>query len=157
MSKTRGQDMRLHTCLLALAAMACVSPAFAQAPSDGVWKGTGLQVGRSGVQSTWTIRMTVRQSGKSEIEYPSLGCKGELSQVANGVEGFEFIERITEGPCIDHGRIVAKQRSSRVFWFWYLPGGGDADASAVLYRDDLVASAAGEASPGVLRPLVALK
>lgn len=137
MFKFRGQDMR--TALLALAAIAFASPAFAQAPSDGVWKGTGLQVGRSGVQSTWTIRMTIRQGGRHEIEYPSLGCKGVLTQVANGVEGFEFNERITEGPCIDRGRIVAKQRAGKVFWFWYLPSGGDADASAVLYRDDLFA------------------
>lgn len=132
--------MGFRTGLLALAAIALTSPAFAQAPSDGVWKGTGLQVGHGGVQSTWTIRMTVVQGGKSEIEYPSLGCKGVLTQVANGLEGFEFNERITEGPCIDRGRIVAKQRLGRVFWFWYMPGGGDADASAVLYRDDLLSA-----------------
>jgi hypothetical protein len=132
--------MGIRILILALAAAAFASPALAQSPADGIWKGTGLQVGRDGVQSTWTIRMTVRQHGKSEIEYPSLGCKGELTQIANGVEGFEYNERITEGAnCIDRGRIVAKQRSGRVFWFWYQPGGGDADASAVLYRDDLYA------------------
>jgi hypothetical protein len=122
----------------ACAATALAQPASAQAPSDGVWKGTGMQVGAGGVQSTWSIRFTVNQSGKSEIEYPSLGCKGELTQVANGVEGFEYNERITSGSCISQGRIVAKQRSGRVFWFWYQPGGGDADASAVLYKDDLI-------------------
>jgi hypothetical protein len=131
--------MSLRTALLALAAIAIASPALAQAPADGVWKGTGLQVGRGGVQSTWTIRMTIRQGGKSEIEYPSLDCRGVLTQAANGVQGFEFNERITEGACIDHGRIVARQRAGKVFWFWYLPGGEDADASAVLYRDDLFA------------------
>ena len=138
--------MRFRTGFLALATIAMVSPALAQAPSNGVWKGTGLQVGRAGVQETWTIRMTVVQGGKSEIEYPSLGCKGVLTQVANGLEGFEFNERITEGPCIDRGRIVAKERSGRVFWFWYMPGGGDVDASAVLYRNDLL-SALPEAAP----------
>jgi hypothetical protein len=138
--------MTIRTTMLAVAAawlaLAASAPsASAQAPADGVWTGTGLQVGADGVQSTWTIRMTIRQHGKSEIEYPSLGCKGELAQIANGVEGFEFNEHITEGKgaCIDRGRIVAKQRSGRVFWFWYMPGGGPADASAVLYRDDLYA------------------
>ena len=130
--------MCLRTSCAAFAALAFLSPAFAQAPSDGVWKGTGLQVDKGGIQSTWTIRMTVRQGGQSEIEYPSLGCKGVLTQVANGLEGFEFNERITEGNCIDHGHIVVKQRVGRVFWFWYLPDGGPGDASAVLYRDDLV-------------------
>ena len=122
----------------ACAATALAQPAHGQAPSDGVWKGTGLQVGSGGAQSTWTIQLTVNQHGKSQIEYPSLGCKGELTQIANGVEGFEYNERITSGPCIDKGRIVAKQRSGRVFWFWYQPGGGEADASAVLYKDELV-------------------
>lgn len=131
--------MTFRTMIVALAAAILAAPAFAQAPADGVWSGTGLQVGSDGVQSTWTIRMTIRQHGKSEIEYPSLGCKGELTQIANGVEGFEFNERMTEGNCIDRGRIVAKQRSGRVFWFWYMPGGGPADASAVLYRDELFA------------------
>jgi len=131
--------MGIRILLLAFAATAFASPALAQSPADGVWKGTGLQVGKDGVQSTWTIRMTVRQGGKSEIEYPSLGCKGALTQIANGIEGFEYNESITEGDCIDRGRIVVKQRSGRVFWFWYQPGGGDADASAVLYRDDLYA------------------
>ena len=126
--------------VMALAVLGAIgAPALAQSPADGVWKGTGLQAGKAGVQSTWTIRMTVQQHGASEIEYPSLGCKGVLTQVANGVEGFEFNERITEGACIDRGRIVARQRSGRVFWFWYQPGGGDADASAVLYKDDLYA------------------
>src|SRR5689334_7733194 len=117
----------------ACAATALAQPASAQAPASGVWKGTGLQVGAGGAQSTWTIQFTVNQHGPSHIESPSLGCKGELTQIANGVEGFEYNERITSGPCIDRGRIVARQRSGRVFWFWYQPGGGDADASAVLY------------------------
>jgi hypothetical protein len=122
----------------ACAATALAQPAHAQAPADGIWKGTGLQVAHAGAQSTWTIKLTVDQHGKSLIEYPSLGCKGELTQIANGVEGFEYNEKITSGPCINRGRIVAKQRSNRVFWFWYQPGGGEADASAVLYRDELV-------------------
>lgn len=118
------------------ATSAFLSPAFAQAPDDGVWRGTGLQVGPEGPQDTWTIRMTIRQHGKSEIEYPSLKCRGVLTQVANGTEGYEFNEKITEGPCLDNGRIVVRQRSGRVAWFWYWPGGrGEIDASAVLYRD----------------------
>jgi hypothetical protein len=131
--------MTVRLFCLAIAGLAMLaSPAFAQAPADGVWTGTGLQVDRAGVQSSWTIRMTIQQGGQSEIEYPSLGCKADLTPVANGHDGFEFNERIVEGDCIDRGRIVVKQRSGRVFWFWYQPGGGEADASAVLYRDELV-------------------
>lgn len=127
----------LRTIAIALL-LATGSPALAQAPDSGVWHGVGLQTARGGPQETWTIRMTVRQGGRSEIEYPSLKCKGELRQVANGLEGFEFNEHITSGDCIDGGRIVAKQRDGRVFWFWYQPGGHDGDASAVLYKDDAI-------------------
>jgi hypothetical protein len=117
---------------------ACSASAFAQAPPNGVWSGTGMQVDQAGIQSTWTIRLTVRQGGRSEIEYPSLGCKAELTPVRSGADGFEFDERITAGNCIDRGRMVLKQRSGRLFWFWYLPGGGPADASAVLYQSDRI-------------------
>src|SRR5688572_8133000 len=89
----------------ACAATALAQPASAQAPSDGVWKGTGLQVGAGAAQSTWTIRFTVNQHGKNELEYPRLGCKGKQTQIANAVEGFADTDRITYGPCIDRGRI----------------------------------------------------
>jgi hypothetical protein len=112
--------------------------AFAQAPTDGVWRGTGTQADAAGVQATWAVRMTIHERGDSAIEYPDLNCKGVLKRVANGHDGYEFNEKITEGACIDRGRIVVKQRSGRVFWFWYRPGVGGPEASAVLYRDDLV-------------------
>src|SRR5689334_4991625 len=82
---SQGSSMILRVFLFvafvaACAATALAQPAHAQAPADGVWRGTGLQVGKAG-EKTWTVKLTVDQHGKSLIEYPSLGCKGELTQV----------------------------------------------------------------------------
>jgi hypothetical protein len=121
--------------LLALAALAALAaPAHAQ--MSGGWQGAGLQAGPSGVQSTWTISMTIRSDNTSRIEYPSLGCTGTLRELSRSRDEIEFREEITAGPCIDGGRIVARLRDGRLFWFWYIPGGNaGVDASAVLYRE----------------------
>jgi hypothetical protein len=121
--------------LLALAALAALA-APAQAQMSGGWQGVGLQAGPSGVQSTWTISMTVRSDIASRIEYPSLGCTGTLHELSRSRDEIEFREEITAGPCIDGGRIVARLRDGRLSWFWYIPGGNaGVDASAVLYRE----------------------
>lgn len=123
--------------VLAVAAMACAAPALAE-PWSGSWRGVGLQAGPAGAQSTWTIDMRIDARGASKIDYPSLKCGGELREVSRGVNQIEFAEKITYGPCMDGGRIVAESRDGELYWFWRLPpgspNGGDADASAVLYR-----------------------
>jgi len=124
--------------LLALAALAAIdAPAHAQL--GGGWQGVGLQAGPEGVQSTWTISMTVRSDITSVIEYPSLGCTGTLHELSRTRDEIEFREEIKTGPCIDGGRIIARLRDGRLSWFWYLPGGkAGVDASAVLYRTSLI-------------------
>jgi hypothetical protein len=124
--------------LLALAALAALAaPAHAQ--MSGGWQGVGLQAGPSGVQSTWSISMTVRSGIISRIEYPSLGCTGALHELSRTRDEIEFREEIQSGPCIDGGRIVARLREGRLSWFWYIPGGNaGVDASAVLYRENAI-------------------
>jgi hypothetical protein len=119
--------------LLMLALIAVAAPAHAQAPGD--WRGVGLQVGREGAQSSWTISMRVRADGVSRIEYPSLGCKATLHEVRRQPTEIEFREEITEGPCIDRGRLVVRPMDGRLWWYWH-DAEGRADASAVLYRDE---------------------
>lgn len=124
----------VHRLLAAIAvcAPAAFAPhAFAQAASPGDWRGVGLQAGPSGAESTWQIRMTIKATGDSAIEYPDLGCKGVLRPTVRS----EFVEQITQGDCITNGRIVVIEREGRVFWFWYRPNVDGPDASAVLYRD----------------------
>lgn len=125
---------------LLLAAFLLTAPAVAQ-PSQslpqGDWHGTGLQVGPDGVQSTWTIDLSL--TGKqSEISYPSLACKGVLHRVTSSPGRVTFREEITEGDCINAGRISVTFENGRVFWFWTKPG-LNADASAVLYPSGPIA------------------
>ncbi len=117
---------------LILAATLFAAPAAAQPGSvSGDWQGTGLQVDPGGIQSTWTIELSI-SAGKSLISYPSLACRGELQRISSTPNQIVFRERITEGDCIDDGVISATLENGRIFWFWTKPGLG-ADASAVLY------------------------
>ncbi len=102
------------------------------------WHGTGLQVDPGGVQSTWTIELTINKDSSGKISYPSLGCESVLHWVASGGNAIIFLEEITEGDCIDGGRIEVKVQNGRLFWFWTKPG-VEADASAVLYRGGPIA------------------
>ncbi|RYG27717.1 MAG: hypothetical protein EON93_19945 [Burkholderiales bacterium] len=116
-----------------LAVLMLAAPAVAQpAPKlSGDWYGKGLQVDPGGVQSTWTIELSIH-AARSAISYPSLGCKGVLHRIASAPAEIIFREEITQGDCIDDGRISARFENGRIFWFWTRPG-LDTDASAVLY------------------------
>lgn len=119
---------------LIIAAFLLAAPAVAQpsqSPANGDWHGTGLQVDPGGVQSTWTIDLSIGKD-RSEISYPSLGCKAVLHRVSSTPTQITFREEITEGDCIDDGQITATFENGRIFWFWTKPD-LEADASAVLY------------------------
>ena len=117
--------------LLVLACIGGAAPAHAQLAGD--WRGVGLQVDRIGAQSSWTIAMRV--GGASRIDYPSLGCRATLHEVRRSGSEIEFREEITEGDCIDGGRLVVRSMDGRLWWYWH-DAAGRADASAVLYRTD---------------------
>jgi len=120
------------------AAIALAAPASAQTGHakmiGGSWTGIGYQVGPTGPQMSWTLSLDIRAGAESQIDYPSLGCKATLHELKRGGDEITFREQITEGDCIDGGRITARLVDNRVFWFWSKPDAG-ADASAVLYRD----------------------
>lgn len=127
--------MRLLVLAVAIALAAPVSAQTGQARMiGGSWTGVGYQVGPTGPQMSWTISLEVRAGVESRINYPSLGCKATLHELKRDGEEITFREQITEGACIDDGRITARFVDNRVFWFWSKPNAG-ADASAVLYRD----------------------
>lgn len=104
---------------------------------SGDWRGTGLQVGPDGVQSSWKIQLSITADNKAEITYPSLGCRATLHPTAATSSQIVFREEIIDGDCIDGGYITALPLNGRLFWFWTSPG-TPADASAVLYPDNLV-------------------
>jgi hypothetical protein len=119
---------------LALIAAAVAMSAPAHAQMIGGWTGTGLQVDRAGVQSSWTISMRVRADITSPIEYPSLGCKGTLHEVRRYATEIEYREEITQGDCVTGGKLVVRLIDGRLLWFWH-DAKGRADASAILYPE----------------------
>jgi hypothetical protein len=55
------------------------------------------------------------------VNYPSLGCSGDLILISSNGDNYEFREHITSGDCVDGIRIVIKKVSNRVatyeaFW-----------------------------------------
>ncbi|HEX5007192.1 MAG TPA: hypothetical protein VFV70_08780 [Hyphomonadaceae bacterium] len=126
--------------LLILACIAGAAPAHAQLSDSlvsggqlsGEWRGVGWQVDPGGTQSSWTISMRVA-AGSAAIDYPSLGCRARLHEVRRHADEIEFREEITQGPCIDRGRLVVRPMDGRLWWYWH-DAQGRADASAVLYR-----------------------
>jgi hypothetical protein len=118
---------------LVLMLVAAATPAHAQLAGD--WRGVGLQVDRYGAQSSWTIAMRVQAEGVNRIEYPSLGCKATLHEVRRQAAEIEFREEITQGDCIDGGRLIIRPMDGRLWWYWH-DAEGRANACAVLYRKE---------------------
>jgi hypothetical protein len=129
----------LAACLLAACAATPIASAQQLSAIAGEWRGVGLQVDREGVQSTWTMSLSVARDGESLIDYPTLSCGGSWTLQQAAVDQFEFIETIDHGPCVTGGRIHVTFRANRLFWFWYGAPGFVGEASAVLYRAEEVA------------------
>lgn len=127
----------MRTLIIAAIFLSTVGAASAQpaqtSPIVESWNGVGYQVGPGGPQSSWDIELTLKTETSGLISYPSLNCKSELTRVQGSSRRIEFTEHITEGDCIDGGRVTINLEGGRLFWFWTKPG-VNADASAVLYR-----------------------
>jgi hypothetical protein len=63
------------------------------------------------------------------------GCRATLHEVRRLSSEIEFREQITEGNCINGGRLVVRPMDGRLWWCWH-DAEGRADASAVLYRKE---------------------
>lgn len=124
--------------IAALAAIVLVAPgALAQSAGlTGEWSGEGFQVGPGGFQSQWSMRLEFVSRKSVMVEYPSLGCTGELTLLKGDRVQAEYLEKITSGPCIDGGRVFVRRAGGKLMWAWLSDYG--ADASAVLYPSDLV-------------------
>lgn len=126
------RTLAIAAIFLSAAASASAQPA-QTSPIVESWTGIGFQVGPEGPQASWDIELTLKSETSGLISYPSLDCSSELTRVQGSSRRIEFTEHITEGDCIDGGRISITLEGGRLFWFWTKPG-VNADASAVLYR-----------------------
>ena len=91
------------------------------------WTGTGYQpdAGR------WTIEMRINRAARvherlGTIEYPSLGCSGELIRDLDRGVTIVAIEKLLvnpDGACVDGGTIVLRDDGETLDWRWYYTNG----------------------------------
>jgi hypothetical protein len=113
-----GGQMRSLLYVAALAAaMGCAHAADLTQGPEGRWRGVGLQVDEYGVQDQWTVTVTIDDTGKGRIEYPSLSCGGTLSPLK--ARAYTFRETITHGGCVSGGTIwMAPLSGKTMSWVW---------------------------------------
>jgi hypothetical protein len=126
-----------HITLAILALFALGTPAaFAQEESIiGQWAGLVLQNEPS---ETYPVTLTINADGSGRIDYPMLGCGGDLTRERRNGDVIYFRERITYGDhCITNGTVGVYPRGRRLIWFWTGEGSSfpGMSASAVLTRD----------------------
>jgi hypothetical protein len=103
----------------------------------GRWAGRGYQYNNN---SSWDIDLALRPGDggiAGTIDYPSIGCSGELDLVSDEGQVLVVRERLTVNPrniCVDGGTIKVVMRvDGALDWRWYYDGGGEG-ASAVMTR-----------------------
>jgi hypothetical protein len=84
----------------------------------GVWRGQGYQVVTDATASHWPIEMTIRD-GAGTIEYPSLGCGGDLARVSQVGTSTQYRETITHGSnCLSGAAIIVDYLDGKLTWTW---------------------------------------
>lgn len=97
---------------------------------DGTWKGIGHQFDTS---TSWDIEIIlkpdnykIRYSAHHGINYPALGCGGELELISEDENFIVFSEKLEYGArrCINFGKtVLAKPENNSIKYFWYYPNG----------------------------------
>ncbi len=103
------------------------------------WTGTGHQWDDD---SHWEMTLRLEPSAPvgghfGWIEYPSLGCSGDLIREPDRGDDLIAREHITEDPehrCVDGGMmVIPRHRGATFHWRWRYPS-GEEDADAELTR-----------------------
>jgi hypothetical protein len=102
----------------------------------GRWVGHGFQYNNN---TSWDIDMSIGVDGRvaGTIDYPGVGCSGELVHLRNEGPVLVVREQLTRNPgniCVDGGTIRMVMRADAAMdWRWYYEGGNEG-ASAVMSR-----------------------
>lgn len=102
---------------------------------DGIWTGNAYQYD---VKESWAIKFTCNsKKGTFLIEYPSLGCNGNLSIENMTNNEIEFRENIQKGfgTCNNNGLIKLKRINNKKFvYLYYLPNSSDINAKGQIFK-----------------------
>ncbi len=119
--------------IMLLALSVAASPQTKSRWMNGTWEGTGYQTDSG---DTWTIKLTAR-GRRFLIEYPSLDCGGEWTQVGATRWRATFREKISRGTerCVESGNVTILRLSGGQLLFMFSHvGSRQVTASAVLNR-----------------------
>ena len=104
---------------------------------DGVWTGSAYQYD---VKESWTIKLTCNsKEGTFLIEYPSLGCSGNLIIENLNSNEIEFRESIQKGigTCNNNGVIKFKKiNNKKLVYSYYLPNSSDINAKGQVIKSE---------------------
>lgn len=104
---------------------------------DGIWTGSAYQYD---VNESWTIKFTCNsKEGTFLIEYPSLGCSGNLIIENISNNEIEFRENILNGSgtCNNNGVIKLKMLNNRKFaYLYYLPNSSVINAKGQVIKSE---------------------
>ncbi len=111
--------LKISICLLALSFFS--TNIYANTSSFvGKWKGSGTQSNGS----SWDIHVKI--AGKSKIDYPSLGCGGDLILREKESNQWQLSEKLTYGKknCVNNGKVVLiKKNKNELEYRWYYSNG----------------------------------
>jgi hypothetical protein len=106
----------------------------------GTWKGIGYQYD---IRTSWDVVMKLDADDVAAndkvgtIEYPTMGCKGQLLREREDGNTFVVIEEITTNPgnaCVPRGRIKFERKGDELDWRYYFLMDPREAASAKLSR-----------------------
>ena len=117
--------------MLALAAAGLASTASGQT-LKGHWSGLVDQTG-PGAQKDRYVATLVLDGPAGAMDYPTLGCGGQVTFVSRSGDTSVYRESITHGPCIDGGAISVRPATGGLVWSWTA---GDVSAHGRFYRVD---------------------
>jgi hypothetical protein len=99
-------------------------------PFNGVWTGQGYQLNNN---DSWSIKLTIKNNS-AYIEYPSLECSGKCTIISKSENELILKEKISNGNCVNNGRIQLKIISDdKISFKWAYPN-GDPGATGTLTR-----------------------
>jgi hypothetical protein len=112
--------MRALMLSLALAAAFLASNAAGQT-LKGRWSGLVDQTGPGALTDRYVATLSL-DGAAGAMDYPTLGCVGDVTFVGKSGEVSTYRESITHGPCIDGGTISVQPAKGGLVWSWSAAG-----------------------------------
>lgn len=106
--------------LLTIAALLVATSAQGQT-LKGQWSGLVDQTGPGAITDRYVATLSL-DGPAGAMDYPTLGCSGDVTFVSRNGSISTYRENITHGPCIDGGVISVQSATGGLVWTWTAGG-----------------------------------